>query len=264
MKLISILTALLLFSIPSSPARADDRAVVGDALGKVSAGAQAVAQQARKSDDKAVRKKFAAAAAEIGDDLDSLARRIRKDTPLKTIAAGLADTDRDATTLIDAADDAEDKAERKTLRAQAQLLEQGIATVRKALDAAIARNDSDSDDNDDSDTDSNTSRRKKKSSNAKPTPMSPEAFSRLVAAVRSASFDDDKVAVIREAVQSSNNYVTSAQTGSLMDLISFDESRIEAAVACWPHLTDPQNSFSIYSHLNFDSSKDELRKRVSH
>src|SRR5450432_2327736 len=65
----------------------------------------------------------------VADSIAALARRTRKDVPLTTIATELAELDKQATALIDAADDADDKAERKQLRATATSLEQGIVAA---------------------------------------------------------------------------------------------------------------------------------------
>ena len=100
----------------------------------------------------------------------------------------------------------------------------------------------------------------KKSKPAKPQPMKSADFAQLVEAIRSASFDDDKVGVVRLAAQ--NNWFLASQGAAVMDLISFDDSKIDAAVAMWPRITDPENYFVMMNKLGFDSSKEKLRKRV--
>jgi hypothetical protein len=90
--------------------------------------------------------------------------------------------------------------------------------------------------------------------------MKPDAFNALVSAVKSASFDDDKVAVVRGAAQ--HNWFTSAQVATLVTLLSFGDGKVEAAAACWPRIVDPENNFVIYQKLDFDSDKEKLRKRV--
>lgn len=237
--------AVLLFG--ASRAYADaaaDRAVIAETLGKLGGVAQALARTAAASDDRAVRKKFGPAATDLGDDLQALSRRAAKpDVGLETIVKGLGPIDKDANGLVELADEAEDKAERKSLRNQATQLQQAISATRKIVDAYA---------------------NKKEDAKAAPpakAAMADGAFNQLVAAVRSGSFDDDKVGVVKDAAR--GNYFTANQVATLMGLLSFDEGKIDAAVAAWPRVVDPQNSFVLYKKLSFDDSRAMLRKRIS-
>jgi hypothetical protein len=220
-----------------------DRAAIAEALDKLSAYAEGVAQAAQRSEDRAVRKKLAPRASDIADDLEALATRTRKNVAYRALGKEALTIDRDALSLIELADEAEDKAERKTLRTQAVTLEQGVATTHKVLEALAARDDD------------------KPSKPAKPQPMRNAEFGQLVEAIRSASFDDDKVAVVRLAAQ--NNWFLASQGAAVMDLLAFDDGKIDAAAAMWPRITDPENYFVMMNKLTFDSSKEKLRKRVS-
>ena len=125
--------------IGTAPSRADektDRAGVADSLAKLSSSAATLASTAKASDDRGARKKFAPAASELSDDLAALSRRATKDVPWKAIAKDAADISRDADKLVDLADEADDKDTRKSLRAQATSVVQGVAAVRKSIDAA--------------------------------------------------------------------------------------------------------------------------------
>jgi len=136
------LLAIVVIGIPS--ARADqkaDRAAIAESLTKLAASAAALGQAAKGSDDRGARKKFAPAATELGDDLAALARRAGKDVPLKTIGKDAAAIEKDANALIELADEAEDKDERKSLRSQAVLIGQGVATARKSIETASAKDD---------------------------------------------------------------------------------------------------------------------------
>lgn len=234
----SIVTLLLFVSFAHADA-AQDRSAVAEALGKLSTYADGLARTASKSEDRAIRKKLAPRATDVADDLGNLAQRTRKDVPYGTLGKDALAIERDAGTLIELADEAEDKAERKQLRAQAATLEQSVVAVRKVIEA-LARDEG---------------------KPSKPVAMRDAAFDQLVATIRKASFDDDKVAVARHAAQS--NWFSAAQIASVMGLLSFDDGKIDAAVAMWPRMTDPENSFVIFNKLTFDSSKEKLRKRVS-
>lgn len=239
-----LVTAVLLFGASRAYAdQAQDRAIIADTLSKLGGVAHALARTASASDDRAVRKKFARAATDLGDDLQALSRRAGKDVPVVTIVRGLGPIDKDAIDLVDLADDAEDKAERKSLRNQAQQLQQAIAAARKIIEAY------------------GNKREEAKAAPPAKAPMTDAAFNSLVGAVRSASFDDDKVGVVKDAAR--GNYFTIQQVTKLMGLLAFDEGKIEAAVAAWPKVVDPQNSFELYKRLAFDDSRAQLRKRIS-
>ncbi|CAN5221189.1 hypothetical protein BH11MYX1_BH11MYX1_29950 [soil metagenome] len=123
-------------------ARADskaDRAAIVDRLTRMSASATTLGKAAKASDDRGARKKFAPAATELGDDLAALARRAAKDVPLKTIAKDAAPLEKDAAALVELADEAEDKDERKSLRATAVVIHDAVVEVRKSLDASAAK-----------------------------------------------------------------------------------------------------------------------------
>lgn len=136
------IAAVVLAAPQAAHADAKDRAAIADTATKLSSSAANLAKTAKASDDRGARKKFAPAASDLGDDLAALSRRAGKDIALKTLAKDAADIDKDATALVDLADEAEDKDERKALRAQAVLIEQGVAGMRKTIDEAAAKEDS--------------------------------------------------------------------------------------------------------------------------
>lgn len=131
-------TAIAVVVVLLGTASADqktDRAAIATSLTQLSTNAGSLAKAAKASDDRGARKKFGPAAAELSDDLGALAKRLGKDVAMQSIATDAAAVDKDATALIDLADEAEDKEERKSLRSQATMIQQGIAAARKAMDA---------------------------------------------------------------------------------------------------------------------------------
>lgn len=112
-----------------------DRASIATNLNQLSASAAGLAKTAKASDDRGARKKFGPAATELSDDLAALSRRFGKDVDAKALDTDAAAADKEALALIELADEASDKEERKQLRAQAQLIEQGIAGARRELAA---------------------------------------------------------------------------------------------------------------------------------
>ncbi len=135
--LLSTLVAVAVLLLGGT-ARADqkaDRAAIATTLTQLSTAAGSLAKTAKASDDRGARKKFGPAAAELSDDIAALAKRLGKDVPMKSVATDAAAVEKDATALVDLADEAEDKEERKALRSQATLIQQGVASARKAIDA---------------------------------------------------------------------------------------------------------------------------------
>ena len=120
-------------------ADAKDRAGLVETSNKLSSNAAVLAKAAKASDDRGARKKFAPAATDLADDLAAFARRLAKDVPLKQLTNDMADLVKTSMTLVDLADEAEDKEERKALRAQAQLLQTGIVALGKQYVAAIEK-----------------------------------------------------------------------------------------------------------------------------
>jgi len=143
--LIALSAIATLATINQAPAFADakaDRAAVIDAVGKLATIANDLAATAKKSDDRGARKKFAPAATELGDDLAAFARRLAKDVPAKSLIADATGIDKDAQALVELADEAEDKEERKEFRKQAVLIQQATAAVKKLVEQVVAQEDS--------------------------------------------------------------------------------------------------------------------------
>ncbi len=91
-------------------------------------------------------------------------------------------------------------------------------------------------------------------------PMSDHQFASLTQQVGQAPFSDDKLALIQTAAHS--NYFTVTQVVQLMKLASFDDTRVEIAVACSPRVVDGERWFEVYGALSFSSSREALRRRV--
>ena len=239
-----VLILVLVSSVRHASAdAAADRAAVADAIGKLGASAEALGRTAKASEDRNVRKKFAPSATELGDDLAALARRARKDVPLAAIVKDAVAINKDATALVELADEADDKDERKSLRAQATLLQQGVAGLRKTLDAIAAKPDDG-----------------KRPAAERPTPIKPDAFKQLLATTEDANTDAEKLAVVRQAAD--GNHFTAAQVGALMALFNTEMPKVDAASYVWPRIVDQENGFVLYGKLELAGSKAELRRRI--
>ena len=138
-----VVVMAMVVAVPAK-ARAEqpgDRAAVVESLYKISASATTLGKTAKASDDRGARKKFAPAATELGDDLAALARRAAKDVPWTTLAKDAAPIEKDAAALVELVDEAEDKDERKAMRASAILIARAVSEVRKLMDARAAKHE---------------------------------------------------------------------------------------------------------------------------
>lgn len=93
-----------------------------------------------------------------------------------------------------------------------------------------------------------------------PQVVSSQDLSRIRSSIAAESFSDDRLAILRDA--SRGRYFTSAQVLSMMELFSFSDDKVEAAVILFPRVVDQQNWYTVYSGLTFSSDKDRLRAQT--
>jgi len=90
--------------------------------------------------------------------------------------------------------------------------------------------------------------------------MPPAAFATLRGAIQTESFSDGKLRVLRGALDA--HMLDVAQAKQLLPLFDFSSDRVEAAVTIHPRLVDPQNFYELYGSFDFDSDKEEVRKKL--
>jgi hypothetical protein len=93
-----------------------------------------------------------------------------------------------------------------------------------------------------------------------PRAMDQYAFQRLLLSVRTASFSSDKADVICDAAR--GGHIDSEQAYALVALVPFSSDQVNAAVALYERVVDPENFYRVYDALRFPSTKAELRKRL--
>ncbi len=91
--------------------------------------------------------------------------------------------------------------------------------------------------------------------------MYPEVFSRLVHTIKAHSFDSDQLRVAKQGVRM--NGVTSEQMRELMQLMSFESTRLELAKFGYEFVADPGNYFIVNDVFWFSSSVSELDRFVN-
>lgn len=93
-----------------------------------------------------------------------------------------------------------------------------------------------------------------------PVGMSPGAFAELKNVITNRWFDSGKLQVAMQAIAA--NPVTSVQLAELMQMLSFDSSRLELAKAGYASVIDRQNFFLVNNAFTFESSIDELQRFI--
>lgn len=91
--------------------------------------------------------------------------------------------------------------------------------------------------------------------------MNPNSFAQFKSVVKSQSFDNSKVSMIKQ--QANTNKFTSSQIKELCDLLSFDKDKLETAKFLYDYCVDRQNYFNVYPTFDFDNSVNELTKYIS-
>ena len=86
--------------------------------------------------------------------------------------------------------------------------------------------------------------------------MSHYAFGRTLDLMNDTPFDSDRILIARQAIRS--NGINSEQVSKLMDLLSFDSSKLKLAKFAYGHVVDPENYFIINQGFAFSSSIREL------
>jgi hypothetical protein len=94
-----------------------------------------------------------------------------------------------------------------------------------------------------------------------PWPMDQNAFGGAVSTINGQSFESNKLQVAKQAFAS--NCMTSAQVGQIMQLFSFEDSRLDFAKFAYGHTYDLGNYYQINSAFTFSSSVDELNDFIA-
>jgi len=92
--------------------------------------------------------------------------------------------------------------------------------------------------------------------------MSPGEFQQLKQSIQDVSFDASKLTVAKQAA--SYNMLTAQQVAELMELMTFESTRLELAKFAFQHTYDKSNYYVVNSSFHFESSIDELNEFISH
>ena len=88
--------------------------------------------------------------------------------------------------------------------------------------------------------------------------MAKPRFEAMLRALNNEGFSQNKLEVLEQAA--ATGYFRVAQLEQIVKILSFSADKVRAVEVVAPHLTDPQNAFSLYDDFCFTSVKDKVRK----
>lgn len=91
-------------------------------------------------------------------------------------------------------------------------------------------------------------------------PMSTEDFASAKASISSKSFEDSKLTLAKQIAAS--NHLTSKQVKEIMQLFSFEDSKLDFAKYAYKYVYDPNNYYIVNDAFKFSSSIDELNEFI--
>lgn len=91
-------------------------------------------------------------------------------------------------------------------------------------------------------------------------PMGSGDFASAKSSVQSKSFEDSKLTVAKQILNT--NCMSSAQVKEIMQLFSFEETKLDWAKFAYGRTTDPNNYFKLNDAFTFETSIDELNKYI--
>jgi hypothetical protein len=94
-----------------------------------------------------------------------------------------------------------------------------------------------------------------------PYPMTPGDFEAAKGTISSKSFDDSKLTISKQII--ATNCLLSSQVRELMQLFSFEDSKLELAKYAYGYTYDIGNYFKVNDAFTFESSIDELNTYIS-
>jgi hypothetical protein len=89
-------------------------------------------------------------------------------------------------------------------------------------------------------------------------PMDMNTLSALKLSISRASFESTRMDIARQVL--AQQYLTSAQLREILQLFTFESSKVELAKFAYPRVIDRQNIFIIYDVFTFNSSISELSR----
>lgn len=83
-------------------------------------------------------------------------------------------------------------------------------------------------------------------------------FAQLLKSIKDADFEGEKIRVLQMAAK--HRHFSSEQVGQLVDAYDFSAGKLKAVELTAARITDPQNSYKILEHFDFDADKQKAQK----
>lgn len=83
--------------------------------------------------------------------------------------------------------------------------------------------------------------------------MSPSEFNALLNTIDHQSFESTKMTIARQAIRD-RNVITTAQVAALMNMMSFESSKLELSKFAYEYTIDRHKYFQLFNEFSFDSS----------
>lgn len=88
--------------------------------------------------------------------------------------------------------------------------------------------------------------------------MADADFEQLRNSMKNQDYDDSRLSIAKQAI--SGKRLNCNQLGLLLDVMSFESSKLELAKFAYPYLTDKEAFNTVFNRFKFNSSIDELKK----
>lgn len=83
-------------------------------------------------------------------------------------------------------------------------------------------------------------------------------FNQLLKSIKDADFEGEKIRVLQMAAK--HHHFSCKQVGQLVDAYDFSAGKLKAVELTAARITDPQNSYKILEHFDFDADKQKAQK----
>lgn len=91
-------------------------------------------------------------------------------------------------------------------------------------------------------------------------PMHQDDFSQFVNTLESKAFESSKQQIALGTIL--NNYFTSEQVRQMLNVFSFESTKIEVAKKAYDRVIDPEKFYVVYNSFTFESSIDDLQASI--
>ena len=93
-----------------------------------------------------------------------------------------------------------------------------------------------------------------------PYPTTEAEFGKIKSHIDSKTFEDSKLTTAKDIAK--NKCLTASQISRIMNLFTYEDSKVEFAAFVYEYAFDPDNYYEVYDAFEFELSIDELKERL--